>query len=294
MGGASAVTTPPRTTPSTTGQRQVTVLLPGQTAPRTVQETPQQQQAAAGMVTNLNKPSRQRIRRRWPRPVEIDQEDDNATATTEDLTTLAGKNSDRDMDLEDDADFAAENAPRPPPEEILYGRQGKLRRSILGGQQPHPGGSLTATWREWSHIAGTQPQHSKVEPTVDGRRHGIGKAKGASITPQTVLRTTQGSSGNAGPHPGGIGNAMDRIQPCGGNTVGVSTNPQRVVTTSQGDSGNAGPHLGGIGSRANNTDELSSARRRMAEEIYPTNHGSTGQYSSCPSLSPSTATTSHP
>ena len=33
IGGATAVTTPPRITPTTTGQRQVTVLLPGQTTP---------------------------------------------------------------------------------------------------------------------------------------------------------------------------------------------------------------------------------------------------------------------
>mmetsp|Transcript_32998 Transcript_32998/g.69236 ORF Transcript_32998/g.69236 Transcript_32998/m.69236 type:complete len:118 (+) Transcript_32998:169-522(+) len=52
MGGATAVITPPHITPTPTGQRQVTVLLPGQTTPREVQETPPQQQAPAGMVTH--------------------------------------------------------------------------------------------------------------------------------------------------------------------------------------------------------------------------------------------------
>jgi len=175
----------------------------------------------------------------------FDQEDDDATSAMADLTTLAGNNSDSDLDSEDEADFAAENAPRPPPEEILYGGQGKLRRSTQGGQQPHSGGNRIAMWREQPHITGAQP--SKDEPTAGSQRHSIGNATGASTTPQTVLRMTQGSLGNAGPHPGGIGNAKDRIHPCGGNTVGVSTNPRPVVTTSQGDSGNTGPYLGGIG-----------------------------------------------
>ena len=40
-----------------------------------------------------------------------DWEDNEATVTTADLTTLAGYNSDSDLDSEDEADFAAENTP---------------------------------------------------------------------------------------------------------------------------------------------------------------------------------------
>ena len=53
-------------------------------------------------------------------------DNDNSTATTADLTTLAGNGLDSDLDLEDKEDFAAENIPRLPPEEIFYHRQGTL------------------------------------------------------------------------------------------------------------------------------------------------------------------------
>ena len=139
---------------------------------------------------------------------ELDQEDDDATASTADLTTLAGNNSDSDMDSEDEADFAAENAPRPPPEKILYGGQGKCRRSTQGGQQPHPGDDGITTWRERPHNAEAQPQPSNVEPAT-GRN-----AIGVSTIPQPVRTVLPGDSGNAGPHLGG-----------GGIAVGVSTIP---------------------------------------------------------------------
>jgi len=199
-------------------------------------------------------------------------------AATADLTTLAGNNSDSDLDSEDEANAATDNAPRPPPEEILYGGQGKLRSSTQDGSQPHPNGGGIATWRELPHVAGAQPQSIKFEPTPSGRQCNIGNATGASTTPQTVLCATQDSSGNAGPHPDDIGNAMDRTHHCVGKAVGVSTNPRPVATRPKGDSGNAGPHLGGVrntcrevvhwtmfGSRAGNADEFSSARRRLAE-----------------------------
>mmetsp|Transcript_35622 Transcript_35622/g.65944 ORF Transcript_35622/g.65944 Transcript_35622/m.65944 type:complete len:88 (+) Transcript_35622:336-599(+) len=52
--------------------------------------------------------------------------DDKVTATTADLTMVAGNALDSDLELEEKADFAAENKPRPPPAEILYGGQGML------------------------------------------------------------------------------------------------------------------------------------------------------------------------
>ena len=53
----------------------------------------------------------------------LDEElDDDATATTADLTALEGES---DSESDDDAeDFAAENAPRPPPRELLYNGKG--------------------------------------------------------------------------------------------------------------------------------------------------------------------------
>ena len=54
----------------------------------------------------------------------LDEELDNnkKTATTADLTTLAGDLS--DSKLEDEENFAAENRPRPPPEKMLYNGNG--------------------------------------------------------------------------------------------------------------------------------------------------------------------------
>ena len=54
----------------------------------------------------------------------LDEELDNnkKTATTADLTTLAGDLS--DSKLEDEEDFEAENRPRSPPEKMLYNGNG--------------------------------------------------------------------------------------------------------------------------------------------------------------------------
>ena len=58
--------------------------------------------------------------------LEGDDDDDNITAATDALTTLAGDWSDSESDEDDNAeDFAIENAPRPPPAELMYGGQGK-------------------------------------------------------------------------------------------------------------------------------------------------------------------------
>ena len=53
-------------------------------------------------------------------------EEDDVTASTDALTTLAGDWSDSESDEDDNAeDFAIENQPRPPPAELMYGGQGK-------------------------------------------------------------------------------------------------------------------------------------------------------------------------
>ena len=54
--------------------------------------------------------------------------DDDRTAETDTLTTLAGDLSDSESDSDDNAeDFAMENEPRPPPAELMYGGQGKCK-----------------------------------------------------------------------------------------------------------------------------------------------------------------------
>ena len=63
---------------------------------------------------------------------------DDATATTAALTDLADSDSDgEDMDAAED--FAAENAPRPPPDVPLYNGKGKPRRHATAGTGKHNG-----------------------------------------------------------------------------------------------------------------------------------------------------------
>ena len=52
------------------------------------------------------------------------EEDDNATATTV-VLTAGSHESDTDMDIGDKENFAAENLPRKPPEQLLYNGTGK-------------------------------------------------------------------------------------------------------------------------------------------------------------------------
>ena len=54
----------------------------------------------------------------------IEECEDDGTAATEALTELEDNGSDSDEDSCPD-DFAAENDPRPPPSEMMYGGQGK-------------------------------------------------------------------------------------------------------------------------------------------------------------------------
>ena len=49
---------------------------------------------------------------------------DDETATTADLTQLESDWSDNESDEDDDEEFALENAPRPPPEKLLYNGEG--------------------------------------------------------------------------------------------------------------------------------------------------------------------------
>ena len=51
------------------------------------------------------------------------EEDDNATATTV-VLTAGSHESDTDMDIGDKENFAAENLPRKPPEQLLYNGTG--------------------------------------------------------------------------------------------------------------------------------------------------------------------------
>ena len=58
--------------------------------------------------------------------LDTDNNDNDATATTEACTTLEGDMSDSDSDDEDDLeDFAMENTPRPLPVKLMYGGKGK-------------------------------------------------------------------------------------------------------------------------------------------------------------------------
>ena len=60
--------------------------------------------------------------------LEGDEDEDDITAATNALTTLAGDWGDSESDGDDDGeDFAIENAPRPPPVELMYGGQGKCK-----------------------------------------------------------------------------------------------------------------------------------------------------------------------
>ena len=54
----------------------------------------------------------------------VDDDEDDVTATTVDLTTLAGDESNLDSD-DDNEDFAAENRPHPPPAKLLYNGEGE-------------------------------------------------------------------------------------------------------------------------------------------------------------------------
>ena len=57
--------------------------------------------------------------------LDTDDDDNNATATTEACTTVEGDMSDSDLDDEDDSgDFAMENVPRPPQVELMYRGKG--------------------------------------------------------------------------------------------------------------------------------------------------------------------------
>ena len=51
--------------------------------------------------------------------------EDDGTATTAMLTDVEEMFSDSDAEAEDGEDFAAENAPRPPPETLMYGGKGE-------------------------------------------------------------------------------------------------------------------------------------------------------------------------
>ena len=56
----------------------------------------------------------------------LDQEcEDDGTATTAMLTDVDEMFSDSDAKSDDGEDFAAENAPRPPPEKLMYGGNGE-------------------------------------------------------------------------------------------------------------------------------------------------------------------------
>ena len=56
----------------------------------------------------------------------LDQDwEDDGTATTTMLTDVDEMFSDSDAESEEGEDFAAENAPRPPPETLMYGGNGK-------------------------------------------------------------------------------------------------------------------------------------------------------------------------
>ena len=57
-----------------------------------------------------------------------DDERDDDTATTTMLTDLDEMDSDSEGESNDGADFAVENAPRPPPETQLYGGNSELHQ----------------------------------------------------------------------------------------------------------------------------------------------------------------------
>ena len=68
-----------------------------------------------------------------------DDERDDDTATTAMLTDLDEMDSESEGESDDGEDFAAENAPRPPPETPMYGGNGKSHEGVGECIKPRDG-----------------------------------------------------------------------------------------------------------------------------------------------------------
>ena len=140
--------------------------------------------------------------------LEGDEDEDDITAATDALTTLAGDWSDSESDDNDDGeDFALENAPRPPPAELMYGGQGKCETPTCAVKMPNASHQTTARKRKRRDARGGSTRNQRRP-----RRHVRLVAPEASDLPDS------GGSGETG-FPG-TGTAVDQ-GPCSmaGNPV---------------------------------------------------------------------------
>ena len=156
--------------------------------------------------------------------------DDEATATTEALTTLAGDDSDYDSE-DEDGDFAAENKARPPPAQMMYRGRGErgnsrrppeTRRGYWPARQPaDPTQSTDGNWvPETANHQSTEPrrhpggidEESGSSPPETRQRHW--RAQHPTIPVQStegtqVPETAHHQSTEPTPHPSGIPETAD-------------------------------------------------------------------------------------
>ena len=108
----------------------------------------------------------------------LDSKDDD-TATTAMMTDAEEMFSDSDEESDDGEDYAAENTPRPPPKELLYGGDGESdaeRRDVTQVRRPGRSSEAarTATRRR---AEGAPPRRPTQTEPASGSRVAEGEAK---------------------------------------------------------------------------------------------------------------------
>jgi hypothetical protein len=140
-----------------------------------------------------------------------EEDEDDATAMTAGMTTSGELDSDNELDDNDEDDFAAENAPRPPPDKLMYGGDGECnktneRRDVT----QRPGRSL--------HVQGQRPElygEANSQSTTHGQppdrsasnRNSSGQVQGRApelqwgATPTGAQTSSASRSDTHGPRP---------------------------------------------------------------------------------------------